>query len=505
MRSVATIFLMFLCGVPCLAAEPVFDVRFDGLQGNALPAGWSHYGSGSRMQVKDGNLAFTNEDPRRETGVVVRLELEKGFDYEFTVELVEAQPGEKVEGVFLQLSAANEQTGKLLTKAPAASGNLGQYVSSTLHYFALTSGKAALYLRSQKGFTPRAKIRRICGTRTADQRTWLPANQPPFTVCGLPFLKENKGAYYRYPEARASGLATWSMSCAPSGARIRFKTNADKIELRVNHGNASFPWPEMSALSMACIDIYQGSPDQMVFAWRPERSLISKDAPYVGVYAPQGAPGAMREYTLYLPMYAKLASLDIALSPAGAQVEPPTPYRLDKPVVWYSTSFAQGAGASGPSMSFPALTCRLLGLDLANYGISGNAEWRPEEAELLSEIDAAVYVMGPLLGNAAVMGERYPKMVETLRTRRPNTPILLVTRLHTLGATKPHEVNVLVRALYEKRRAAGDKNIHFIDVFPLYCDGAIPYTIDGVHVTDLGSNTIADAFIPELKRILKLP
>lgn len=505
MKRVVPVFLTLLLGASCMAAELVFDVRFDRLKGSGLPAGWSHYGSGTPMQLQDGNLVFTNEDPKRASGIVHRFEMEKGFDYEFTVELVEARSGERVEGVFLQLSPADDSTGKVLAKAQVVSGNLGQYASSSMHYLPPSTRKVALYLHSRPGFAPRAKIRRLFCQRTSDKRTWLPANQPPFTVCGLPFMKENRGAYYRYPEARARHLATWNMSCHPSGARVRFKTNADKIELLVNHGNSRFPWPEMSALSMAGIDIYQGPPNQMVFAGRPDRSLIDQDAPYLVTCAPQGKPGEMREYTLYLPMYARLASLDIALSPAGAQVEPPTPYKLDKPVVWYSTSFAQGAGASGPSMSFPALTCRLLGLDLVNYGISGNAEWRPEEAEILAEIDAAAYVMGPLLGNAGTMEERYPRMVEILRQRHPATPILLVTRLHTLGTTMPHEVNALVRKLYEQRRASGDRNIHFLDVFPLYSDGMIPYTIDGVHVTDLGAKTIADALVPELKRILKLP
>jgi hypothetical protein len=503
-KYVVMVLLVSILETLCMAAEPVFDIGFNNPDVKGLPAGWSHYGSGTRMEVKDGNLVFTNEDPKRASGIVSNFDLEKGFDYEFTVELVEAKPGEIVEGVYMQLSPADDKTGKVLCKVPVKSGNLGQYTSSSISYLPPDTRKVAFYLYSRQGFAPQAKIRRIFCRRNADKRTWLPANQSPFTVCGLPFMKENNGSYYRYPEARAKHLSTWNMSCYPSGARIRFKTDADKIELRIDHGHANFPWPEMSALSMACIDIYQGPPEKMVFAWRPDRSLIDKDYPYIGSYYPMGNSGEMREYTLYLPMYTKLASLDIAFSPASAKIEPLTPYRLNKPIVWYSTSFAQGAGTSGPSMSFPALTCRLLGLDLVNYGISGNASWKPEEAEMLSEIDAAIYVMGPLLSDIRIMEERYPKMVEILRRKHPDTPILLVTRLHTIGMAKPFDVNVMVRKFYEERLAAGDKNIYLLDAFALYSDGVVPYTIDGVHLTDLGSKIVADAFVPELKRILKL-
>jgi len=501
-KQFTIIFLAFLFGASVMAAEVVFDVRFDQLQGDKLPSGWNYYGTGSRVQLQDGNLVFTNEDQKRESGIVTRFEVKKGFDYEFTVELVEGIPGEKVQGVFLLLSTADGQTREYLAQAPVVSGSLGQYVSSSMHYLALNDSQVSFYLHSRRGYTPRAKIRRVSCQRSSERRTWLPANQPPFTVCGLPFMKENNGAYYRYPEARAKHLATWNASSQPSGARIRFKTNADRIDLLINHGKTSSSPVLMSVLSTAGMDIYQGPPDHMVFAWRPNPSLIKNGAPYIVTYNPKGNPGEMRDYTIYLPMYARLESLHISLSPASAKIEPPTPYKLDKPVVWYSTSFAQGAGSSGPSMSFPALTCRLLGVDLVNYGIGGNREWKPEEAELLSEIPAAVYVMGPILGDVAKMQERYPKMVEILRRRHPNTPILLVTRLHTIGVTQPHEVNALVRKLYEERRVAGDKHIHFLDAFNLYSDGTIPYTIDGVHVTDLGAKTIADAFVPVLRRIL---
>ena len=155
-------------------------------------------------------------------------------------------------------------------------------------------------------------------------------------------------------------------------------------------------------------------------------------------------------------------------------------------------------------MSFPALTARILGVDIINFGISGNQQWLAEEAGLLAEIDAAIYIMGPILGNAGLMAERYPAMIRILREKHPSTPILLVTRLHPLGVEKPHEVNELVKKLHAERAAAGDKNIHFLDAFTLYSDGPIPCTIDGVHVTDLGAKIIADAFVPELRKILNI-
>ena len=174
-----------------MAAEPVFDVRFDHLKGNGLPGGWSYYGSGTHMQLKDGNLVFTNEEPKRESGIVSRIEVEKGFDYEFTVELAEGHPGEKVEGVFLLLTAADGQAGRAIAKTPVVSGNLGQYVSSSMRYSPPDTGKVALYLHSRQGFTPRAKIRRILCQRSADQ-TDMAAGEPAAVHRLRPAFHEGK-------------------------------------------------------------------------------------------------------------------------------------------------------------------------------------------------------------------------------------------------------------------------------------------------------------------------
>ncbi len=487
-----------------VASEIVFDTTFEKVEKNGLPAGWNLHGSGTPVRVEDGRLVFVNTDSSRESGVVRKLTLEKDFEYEVAVEVAERKSGDNSDGLYLQLSSESSTDRKMLCRNPVKAGNLGQYVTGTLRYCTLITQPSALYLFSGRGGAAQVSVRRISCKRSRDVRKWMPANRAPFTVWGLPFMQENNGAYYRYPEARMKHLPTWGVTCYPSGGRIRFKTDATRIDLRIDHGKAGFPWPEMSALSMACIDIYQGPPGSMIFSWRTDRNLLDKNSPYCASYIPKTKPGEMQEYTLYLPMYTTLKSLDLALVPADAKIEKPGPFRLAKPIVWYSTSFAHGAGASGPSMSFPALTARLLGVDLVNFGISGNGQWLPREAELLAEIDAAAYIMGPLLDNPGLMAERYPAMIKILREKHPHTPILMVTRLHTLGRERPYEVNDMVTKLHAEFAAAGDRNIHIIDAFTLYSDGPIPCTIDGVHVTDLGAKIIADAFVPELKKILNL-
>jgi len=203
-------------------------------------------------------------------------------------------------------------------------------------------------------------------------------------------------------------------------------------------------------------------------------------------------------------MYAKLRSLEISLDP-GARIEPPTPFAIPRPVVFYGTSFIQGGCASRASMNLPALVGRMLAVDIVNLGFAGDGRSEPAMAELMAEIDAACFVMGPILNNLEVMRENYPRVVARLRQRWPDRPILLMTRLHTQGQSEPYVVNGLVREVWEKMRTAGDRNVYLFDSFPLYMDGSVHPTVEGLHPSDLGFKRIADALAPELAKILKLP
>jgi hypothetical protein len=57
---------------------------------------------------------------------------------------------------------------------------------------------------------------------------------------------------------------------------------------------------------------------------------------------------ALREFTFYLPMDAKLKSLEVAMD-SDATIEPPSPFKINKPIVFYGTSFIQGGCASRAS------------------------------------------------------------------------------------------------------------------------------------------------------------
>ncbi len=342
-------------------------------------------------------------------------------------------------------------------------------------------------------------------TAAAEAARWKPANGGQFTINGLWWLQENQGAYRRLPLRpelqQQVDARVWKYADYPTGGRVRFRTDSATIGLRIDHGGDSLAWRELSVMAMAGIELYEGPPGQMVF--RQISRPASGSEPYEVRFGPFGER-RQREFTLYLPMYAQLKSLDIELEP-NASLTPPTPFAIDKPVVFYGTSFIQGGCASRASMNLPSLVGRRLGIDIINLGFAGDGRCEPAVAQLMSEIDAACFVMGPILNNLEVMRENYPRFVGQLRRAWPERPILLMSRLHSQGQAEPYEVNALVREVFDAMRAGGDRNVHWFDSFVLYKDGSEHPTVEGLHPSDLGFTMIAGALSPALAKILKTP
>ena len=144
-------------------------------------------------------------------------------------------------------------------------------------------------------------------------------------------------------------------------------------------------------------------------------------------------------------------------------------------------------------------------MDIINLGFAGDGTYEPEMADLMTEIDAACFIIGPILNNTMLIQKNYFQFISHLRKQRPDCPILLMTRLQTLGQIEPFTVNILVRNIYEKMRKSGDRNIYYFDSFVLYHDGSIHPTAEGLHPSDLGFTIIAGLSNPLIAKILGIP
>lgn len=321
--------------------------------------------------------------------------------------------------------------------------------------------------------------------------------------------KDTAHLYDRLPAKaqRTVRPEVWNLSQKSAGLSVRFVTDATTISVKWSLRTASLDLPNMAAAGMSGIDLYvkEGTQWRWAGAARPdkqngnERKIVENMAP------------GRREFRLYLPLYNGTEKAEIGV-PEGSTVQSAPAYPAGlKPVVIYGTSIVQGASASRPGMAYPAILERRLNRPFVNLGFSGNGKMEAEVAELLTEIDAAVYVIDclPNLSTGEEAETRAVQVVEILRRARPNTPIVLVENLlypdlfiDQSKRKKIADKNAGLLRAYRRMQAARVRNIHYIAaerLLPADSEG----TIDGVHPNDHGFMQMADVIGPVLRRAIR--
>ncbi|MHB8861281.1 MAG: SGNH/GDSL hydrolase family protein [Pirellulaceae bacterium] len=316
---------------------------------------------------------------------------------------------------------------------------------------------------------------------------------------------ERKRYFDRLP-AKAEGVVrppVWELSRHSAGMAVRFQTNAKVIHADYELLSASLDMPHMPATGVSGLDLYgELSP-------RDERwvQVIMPSAQHIKQAIVSGLDGAIRNYTIYLPLYNGVNSLKIGV-PGDCEFHPIAP-RTDKALVFYGTSIMHGGCASRPGMAIPAILGRVFDRPTINLGFSGNGTMDPEFVDLMAELDPAVYCIDclPNMSPDAVR-QRAKPLVEKLRATRTDTPILLVEdRVFTNAPFLPerqqfHKDNHrALREVFDSLIAAGVPHLHYLpgdDLLGSDGEGAV----DGSHPSDLGFLRNAQAYETVLRPIL---
>ena len=314
---------------------------------------------------------------------------------------------------------------------------------------------------------------------------------------------DTRNFYDRLP-ARAEGSVpgpVWNLSLNSAGICARFTSNATELHARWALRNKSLAMPHMPATGVSGIDLYV----RVDGTWRWLSVGRPVAFPDNQVQLCAGLPEGTRDYLLYLPLYNGVTTASLGV-PAGASLAA-MPNRAERAVVFYGTSITQGGCASRPGTCHPAILGRMLDRPVLNLGFSGNGKMEGEVAELLAELDPALYVIDCLPNTTAdEVAQRVPELVRILRASRPNTPILLVEDrtysdafLHQDRAERNRSSRAALRQAYGALQDINE--LHYMAGEQLLgADG--DDTVDGSHPTDLGFKRHAEAFYPILHRLL---
>jgi lysophospholipase L1-like esterase len=316
---------------------------------------------------------------------------------------------------------------------------------------------------------------------------------------------DDTASYFNRLPGRAKGVvrdAVWNLGRHTSGMSAFFETDAPAIYVRYALLNAELAMPHMPATGVSGVDLY-ASTDA---GWRWVATHSPRARTIEARLIDRLAPGR-RAYQLNLPLYNGVTSLEIGI-PKGAAFAGVAPRRA-KPVLFYGTSITQGGCASRPGMSFTNILGRRLNRPMLNFGFSGNGKTETEVAQFLAELDPAVFVLDTSPNTPVEqLRERTVAVVRLLRSKRPDTPVLLLEQrkpgnplvVPTMAAQHKQKTEAL-RGAYDDLTSAGVAQLHYRAGDDLIGDDG-EATVDGSHPTDLGMMRFADALEPELRKLL---
>jgi hypothetical protein len=346
---------------------------------------------------------------------------------------------------------------------------------------------------------------------------WNPAANAFPVLEGQAWPGKVKNFYDRLPAKAEQTVRkeVWDLSHHSAGLYITFKTNAGSIVVR--YGVASkgnFAMPHMPATGVSGVDLY-AIDHSGNWVWAPGKYTFSDTITYQfsNIEVDQQSKGRDGEFRLFLPLYNAVSWMEIGV-PEGNTFTA-MPLSEEKPVVIYGTSIAQGGCASRPGMAWTAILERQLDYPLINLGFSGNGRLEKPVIDLMTEIDAKIYVLDCLPNLVNIpdkeLENRIRESVSGLRAKRPSTPILLVE--HSLGshsgivnAKRVEDCERSTKVLQQtfvKLQGEGVKNIYILSTAALGMD--INSTVDGSHPTDLGMKQHADAYAKIIREIVHEP
>jgi lysophospholipase L1-like esterase len=297
----------------------------------------------------------------------------------------------------------------------------------------------------------------------------------------------------------------WQRALTPCGFCVHFRTNATAIWARWELIDPAGPIMKETLQRVSGLDLYARD---AAGRWRWCGFAVRENDSHLPARMAADLDGAERDYKLYLPLQNAVASLDVGV-PQGASFGAIAP-RADPPLVFYGTSIVHGGAASRPGMAHVSILGRRLDWPVINLGFPGQGRMDLELAELLGELEAALFMVDCLPNmSAELVAERAEPFVRRLRQARPQPPVVLVespddprAAFSPPVAERMRARRAALRAAYGNLTAAGIGNLHYVEGAPLFgADGEA--TLDGVHPSDVGFLRMADALEPLLRRLLQ--
>jgi lysophospholipase L1-like esterase len=321
----------------------------------------------------------------------------------------------------------------------------------------------------------------------------------------------------------------------PSGVRLRFKTSADEIMLKVlvskmvitglaedkrpaafdllvdgkevqsltaDHGNVLRLTPGLTAVFIETIE--PGAQDLLTF------SNLGDTEKEIEIWLPSSAIVELKELT---------ASKEIFSAPPSAK----------KKWVHYGSSISHCIEAARPMDIWPVRAAQLMNLELTNFGFAGECQLDGFAARSIADMPADLITLklGINIVNADSMRERafipaVHSFIDTVREKHPTTPILIISPIWCpFHERTPGPIMIDGAVLFAKERpaelAAGalhlerireiltdavskrnDKNLYYMNGLELMNEKDVDLMPDKLHPNSQGYRLMGERFAKNL-------
>ena len=345
---------------------------------------------------------------------------------------------------------------------------------------------------------------------------WKASDTTSYIIDGQAWSTEMGNSIQRLPP-RAAALVrkpVWDLSQQTAGLSIRFVSNAPEIIVRYKV-TGPVNKPHIPSTAFSGVDLYATDSDGMLH-WTSGKYSFKDTVQYIfAALRPNDNFHKLgREYQLFLPLFNTVSNLEIGV-PIGSvfKILPP---RLEKPIVVYGTSIAQGACASRPGMAWTNILSRKLDRSVINLGFASNGRLENPLIDLINEIDARVFILDclpNLLGkdiDSASLQKRIIESVISIRSKHPNTPILLTEHAgYTNGYMIPARqtffegANKILNTAFAMLKKESITGIYLLSLNEIGIDEEA--MVDGTHPNDLGMVRYAEAYEKKLREIFMEP
>ena len=316
----------------------------------------------------------------------------------------------------------------------------------------------------------------------------------------------------------------YSLSREAAGGRIRFNTNSTTIKIEAE----LYQW-DASHVSHAAsmnggkygFDVYVDTADGSTYV--DTAIAETKDEDGNGKVDPGSVfvnktialgEAASRDITIYFPITIETKNVKITVDDNSEVNNHVKGYDGNGRLVFYGSSITQGGCATKPGNTYVNTVGRNLNMEYIDFGMWGRCKGEQAFAEYiagLGDISAFVYDFDHNISKVSSMEPVHYPFYEIIREAYPDIPIIMMTRpgngLDTTRVKEPEkgystvaEMKEVIRNSYEKAKANGDENVHFVDgeSFFNYSEG---YMQDNSHPNDAGQARMAEVVTAVLEKV----